>query len=120
MSDALEAYNQIKEDGGEAIIIFNGIDMIDPVEEDIIDGTDITVNTYGVRTNFKEELVDGTMIKKDDCKIIVPAYGLDSIDIKNNYTRCSVTFSSTQWNIIDVKPISPSGTDIIYYLHARK
>lgn len=120
MSDVLDAYNSIKEDGGAITITFDNDDIVDAVEEDFDLNADIAISTYAVRTGFKQEVIDGTLVKLGDCKFIVPAYGLDSIDIKTNYKRCSVSFAGEDWKVIDVKPISPAGTDIIYYLHSRK
>lgn len=120
MSDVTDAYNSIKEDGGSIVITYSNDAIIDAVEEDFNNSADISVSTYAVRTSFKEDVVDGTMIKSGDCKLIVPAYGMDSLSIKTNYKKCSVSFAGETWNIVDVKPISPAGTDIIYYLHSRK
>ena len=50
MSDVLDAYNSIKEDGGAITITFDNDDIVDAVEEDFDLNADIAISTYAVRT----------------------------------------------------------------------
>lgn len=155
MSDVIDAYNSIKEDGGKVTIIYEPLEIVDPVEEsdkeydpveeetppaggsggteepedpedqgDTEDPEDTedpnTYTTYGVQLSFSDDLIDGSLIKYSDCKIIVPALGIEALDIKKNFQSCRVIFGNDTWKIMNVKSISPYGADIIYYLHSRK
>lgn len=152
MSDVIDAYNSIKEDGGKVTIIYEPLEIIDPVEESDKEYDPVeeetppsggsgsgpegpgepeepseeetedpnTYTTYGVQLSFTDDLIDGSLIKYSDCKIIVPALGIEDLNIKKNFQSCKIIFGEETWKILNVKSISPYGTDIIYYLHSRK
>lgn len=58
--------------------------------------------------------IEGTVIRKDDKKILLEANGYIP-DVGD-----SVLIKSIKFDIVGVKPLSPSGVDVIYTLQVRR
>ena len=120
MSDVLDAYNSIREDGGSATVTLIVDQTVNPLTGTSASGSDTSVSTYAVQSNFQTSDIDGSLVKFGDCKLMIPSYGLDSLSVKDNKTRLRITFGSETWKVNDVKTIAPYGVDILYIFHARK
>lgn len=120
MSDVLDAYNSIKEDGGELTMTLIGDQTINPLTGVQSGDSDVSISTYGVQTSFELSDVDGSLIRIDDCKFLVPAYGLEGLSIKSNKVNLRIDWNSETWKIQNIKSISPYGVDILYICHSRK
>ena len=88
-----------------------------PFERD--DPTTQNFPTAAVWLSYKDNRVDGAIIRRGDQRVLVPAADLGSIE-PNNITDSIVRASGEAWNIVEVKPLSPNGQKIIYELQVRK
>lgn len=120
MGDIIDVYNSIKEDGGSITVTLVADKTVNPLTGVSSSATDVVISTYGVQTNFKNSDIDGTIIAIGDCNMIVPSYGLESLDVKNNKVRLRITSNSDVWKVRNIKTLSPYGEDIIYTFHMRK
>ena len=120
MSDLKDAYDSIAEDGGSVMITLEGDSVVNPVTESVIPGDDISISTFGVQKNFKLADIDGSIVQYGDCELIVPAYGLESLSVKNNKNKLTIVFNSETWKVIGIRPLAPYALDILYYFHLRK
>lgn len=120
MSDLIDAYDSISEDGGPVTITLEGDSVVDPVTETIIPGTDVSISTFGVQKNFKLADIDGSIVQYGDCELIIPAYGIESLSVKDNKNKLTIIFNSETWKVIGIRPLAPYAVDILYYFHLRK
>lgn len=120
MSDVLDAYNSIKEDGGAITITLIGDQTVNPLTGVASGDDDVSVSTYGVQSKFKLSDVDGTLVRIDDCKFIVSAYGLESLSVKENKVNLRITWNSETWGVQNINTIAPYAEDILYIFHSRK
>lgn len=120
MTDVLDAYNAIKEDGGEITITLLGDQTINPLTGTSSGDADVTEETYGIQTNFKTSDIDGSLVRIGDQKMIVPAHGLEPLSVRDNKAKLRVTCNSGTWKVNHIETLSPYDVDIIYYLFLRK
>lgn len=120
MSDVLDAYNSIKDDGGAAIVTLIASPTMNPLTGLTPAGSDVSVSTYAVQTNFDISDIDGSLVIAGDCKMIIPAYGLESLSVKDNKARIKITFNSEIWTVRGIITVAPYGVDILYKFHLRK
>jgi hypothetical protein len=111
------AYDLIREKGGELTLrIFTQTsDPNEPWKPGESTSTDKVI--HGVFLKYKEELVDGTEIHKEDQKVLVAGKGLTLPADPNGH----IIVDGVAWKIIKVKALNPTARDpILYSLQVRK
>ena len=75
----------------------------------------------GLFTRFREELVNGTLIKSEDRRVLVPGLDLGERDFEARI-RAHITLAKTGqiWQVQDISRVAPDENTIIYIFHARK
>lgn len=112
---ATNAQSAIEDAGTTITVTRKTVDSFDPALGYTVPGADIVATGYGVQTAYKSRDIDGTVIKLGDMRLLIGP-GL-SIEPSVNDT---VTVDSVTWNIVDVSPVSPAGTDCLYICQVRR
>ena len=74
--------------------------------------TIITYTGVGVLTEYEQEEIDGTNIKREDKKIL-------TIDVPEPIFGDVVTIGGTKYQVIYTQKISPGGVDVLYKVQVR-
>ena len=69
--------------------------------------------TKGIEQTIKSELIDGTRIKTGDRLFVLGNSFAPTVDD-------DVLIGAVAWSIINVRPVSPAGTDLVYFVQVRK
>lgn len=77
-----------------------------------------TLTANAVFLDIDQKLIDGTLIKTGDMKVLLSALNFD-IPPKLKGTISRLTENEV-WNIEEVKPLNPGGIKLIYTLLVRK
>lgn len=77
--------------------------------------TKTTYSCYGVITNYAANEIDGTVIRRDDRKVLLAAGGLAVMPT----TADTLTIGGVELAIMHVEPIAPSNVPIIYTVQVR-
>ncbi len=72
--------------------------------------------THGLFTAYERRIVDGTLIRADDQKVLIPAQGLAIAPT----TKDRLEDDGSEWRILSVKPLRPGDSVILYELHVRR
>lgn len=70
--------------------------------------------TYGIKTRYYTQHIDGTIIQMNDIKLLIPAYGLPALTINHK-----VLIGSIEQNVISVSSIEPGNVPLLYELQVR-
>lgn len=78
-------------------------------------------NLTGLFTRFDERLVNGTLIKSEDRRVLVPGLDLGEQNFESRL-RGSITVKETGrvWQIQDVARVAPDENTVVYIFHVRK
>lgn len=80
-----------------------------------IDTTSTTTFTgKAAHLNYKNSEIDGTQVIKGDSRLILEATA--TVPLVSD----TVTVDSIVWRVMDVEPVSPAGTVVIYKIQVRK
>ena len=85
-----------------------------PWDPPVVTTTAITV--YVVAESYRDALVDGATIKAGDVKVTLSALGLSVVPLIED----TLTLGSDVYSFVDIKPLSPGGTVVLYEIQARK
>lgn len=73
-----------------------------------------SINGTGVKLNYKNAEVDGSVVQMGDAKFLLSARAVPLIDMR-------VTLAGEVWRVISVSPLAPDSTDVVFYtLQLRK
>lgn len=86
---------------------------IDPVTGAITAGTDASKTPTGLFVNFPVEMIDGTRIQAGDKRLIMAA------DV-TPLTTDTVPYGGYTWIVHSVETVSPTGVDIVHFVHIRR
>lgn len=76
----------------------------------------VDVSTYAIRTEYKKNEIDGTVVQQGDCLLLVPAYGLQSgLD-----TTYQVLIDSEVQNVVHIGTISPGNVPLLFKIQVRE
>lgn len=120
MSDVTDAYNAILEDGGPITVSLLADLTVNPLTGVSSSDSTLTVPTYGVQTNLKTSDIDGSLVRIGDQKMIVPALGLESFNVRDNKVRLRVSCNTGTWKVNHIGTLAPYDVDILYYFFLRK
>lgn len=84
-----------------------------PVTGVVTPGDDATVTTTGLLMPYPDGMVDGTRILDSDRELI----------LSNEQTPLPTdkpTINGQNWMIVNIKTISPAGTDVVYFCQVRR
>lgn len=81
--------------------------------------TDVSTDVIAVFLDYDEEFINGTTIRKDDQKVLFNASVTFAPNLVGYITR-QVGDITERWNILNVKPLNPGGTIIMYTVQVRK
>ena len=73
----------------------------------------------GLRTNYRQEDIDGTYILQGDTRILLSPTALDGSDIPEPSTNDVIMFDGSEYNIIRVGPWNFAGVSCGYELQCR-
>jgi len=100
--------------GGVGVVTRTAGATFNPATGNYTGGTTTTITGKGVRIEFDKSEIDGSVIQAGDVRILFDADGGTPINDDN------LSFNSTNYRVMNVKPQSPSGTDIYYELQCRR
>lgn len=106
------ALNQIKAKGILLTFSTVTVDSFDP-ELGRNNTTASTYSSYGLSLNYKSGLIDGTIIKSGDIRLLMDSTTEPKINDK-------VTIDSKSYKIISVKQTNPAGIAVMYEAQLRK
>ena len=109
------AYNAIKDNGTTISIRKFTEGTYNPATDSYTGSTWTSYTAYAVMSRYKERDVDGTLVKKGDKRMLIPAYNLTVTLEEGDIIR----HSSKDWRVVDPNPIEPDGTVIIYKAQVR-
>lgn len=88
--------------------------VIDPATGTVTSaGTVTNVSGYGVASNYRNAEIDGESILASDVRLIASNVATEP---EPDWT---VIVNSRTWRVMDVQPINPAGTNIIYICQLR-
>ena len=102
-------------DNGQAIVFtFETGEVIDPATGTVTTpASESTVNGYGVATNFKNAEIDGQSVLASDLKLLAS-------NISTAPTvGAKVSVNGKTWRIMQVMPINPANTNVMYICQIR-
>jgi hypothetical protein len=107
------ASNLIAEFGDTAVLTRANGDTFNPATGSYTGGTTLTITGKGARMMFSKSEINGETIQAADVRLMFQAgHGEPLID-----DNC--LFSGIDYRVMDVRIISPAGTDIYYDLQLR-
>ena len=114
--EALEVYNDFKEDGFEITIrVLGDRGEFDAGSLSYVGATAATdYTTYGVKKNYDIRQVDGKIVQSGDTMLYFPAYGLPAITSDNQ-----ILINSTALEVVSLKTIDPGNYPLIYLAQVR-
>ena len=77
-------------------------------------GTTTTLAGQGVRLNYTSSEIDGEIIRRDDARLYF------SGDVGLPRTDDDCLFDAEHYRVMNVKALSPDGTDVMYELQLRR
>ena len=83
------------------------------------DNPTTTTTAYTVQIvvdSYKEFSIDGTTVLTGDRKILLSALGLTVVPTVED----TLTIGGDVWGVVNVKPLSPGATVVLYEIQARK
>lgn len=86
-------------------------DIVDPIENSIV--------TIGLFTQFRQEHIDGTLIKQEDRRVLVAGLNLRDSGIETRLNG-HIELGSQKWQIIAVNQIAPDENTILFVFQVRK
>ena len=99
---------------GAAAVVTNTTGGVSNPATGAIEGATTTVlNGNGFATSYKNTDVDGSSILKSDVKVIIEKTA--SAPVKGS--TCAI--NGKVYRVMEVMPISPAGTDVIYIMQCR-
>lgn len=78
-----------------------------------------SVNTKGVFTLFKQEHIDGTLIKQEDRRVLVAGLSLREASLETRLNG-HIILGSNVWQIISISQVAPDENTILYVFQVRK
>jgi len=81
--------------------------------------TGASIESYpvnGVKLRYKNTDIDGTLVKSGDLRVLLSVEGLTIVPESTDI----IVVSGASWKIIDVKPLEPAETVVLYELQVRK
>ncbi len=76
-----------------------------------------TFTGFAIATSYRQNLVDGTLIKQGDQLFTVAASGLGCVPLT---TDTLTDVKGDVWTIIAVDVVAPGGVDLLYKVQGRK
>lgn len=105
---------RLLESFGQDVVLkrFTG-NSIDPVTGATVAGTDASVTTTGIMKLYASNMIDGTRILATDRELVLSN---EQVPVQTD----TVTIDGEDWSIVAIKPVSPAGTDLVYFVQVRK
>lgn len=100
--------------GEDTTITRLGGATFDPSLGSFSGGTTTTLAGQGVRLNYSSSEVDGEIIRRDDARLYF------SGDVGTPETDDDCLFDAEHYRVMNVRALSPEGTDIMYELQLRR
>jgi len=86
---------------------------LDPVTGIESSASTANLTTTGIVKTYATKLIDGTRIQAGDRLLI-----LDDTQVPDMTDQ--VLIGAEYWNIIDIMPVDPAGTPLVYFVQVRK
>lgn len=104
---------QALSDGGFSITIVSG--AAQPVNPwDAPAGSPTETPVIGIVSNYPRKLIDGTLIRAEDRKILIGATGI------NPTVADKVKIATLEYEIVSVMELAPAGVPLTYEIQARR
>lgn len=110
---AATALRLLQNFGQSVTLVRSTGNSIDPVTGVAVVGTDASVTTTGIMKMYPSFMIDGTRILATDRQIVLSS---EQVPVATD----TVTIGSEDWSIVDIKTVSPAGTDLVYFVQVRK
>ena len=86
---------------------------LDPATGTVSGGTVSTITGSGVRVDYAQSEIDGTVIQRSDFKVLFE--GLAGVPL----TGDKLLFGGLSYRVMTSRPLSPAGVDVIYTVQVR-
>ena len=110
---AVVANELIAEFGADVVFRRTSGGTFDPVTGLTTGATTSDNTAKGIQKTYKASLIDGTRIKNGD-----KLYVIDDGYVPDMGDKLKV--ASEYWSIVDIQPMVPADTPIVYFVQARK
>ncbi|MDB5490357.1 MAG: hypothetical protein JWO78_206 [Micavibrio sp.] len=111
-----QALKAITAKGRTISLIYSSVGSYDPENNQMVEGAEVLMTTKGLLTQFRTNQIDGEIIQASDMRILIAAKGLS---LKPDNTM-KVLDGDEVYQIINVTPLQPGDTAILYTVQARK
>lgn len=91
----------------------DGTSVLDPVTGQYTGGSPINISGYGIQSYYKKEQIDGKLVQKNDVKFV--CVDLSEVPVPGD----TATFGGSSYSVIDVQPIKPADTAVVFIVQAR-
>ncbi|PSL23473.1 hypothetical protein [Dyadobacter jiangsuensis] len=110
------AKEQIEEFGRSVILRRNNQGDYDPATDSFSGGSSADVSVIALFTKFEQNEIDGTIILRDDKKVLIAASSLASPPQHNDI----LVDGDYEYKVLPLDIIRPGDTPLIYKLQVRK
>jgi hypothetical protein len=86
---------------------------INPITGVVTAGTDVSVVTTGLIKPYPEKMIDGTRILSSDRELVLSN---EAVPLPSD----KPIVGGEEWSIVDIKTVSPAGTDVVYFVQVRR
>ena len=104
----------LRENGQAITFSYTTGAVINPATGEVTDaGTTATVTGYGIATNYQNTEIDGESVLAGDLRLIANNVATEP---EPDWT---VSVNSKTWRVMNVQPVNPAGTNVIYICQLR-
>lgn len=93
------------------------VDPDKPWEE--VPPVETSIDTKGIFTQFRQEHIDGTLVKQEDRRVLVAGLSLKEAALEARLNG-QVVLGSNVWQIISISQVAPDENTILYVFQVRK
>lgn len=110
------ALAQIADKGRTITLSSNPDQVYDPATDTFTDGDPITVSVKALFTGYKQNQIDGEIIKSGDKRVLIAAAAMTGAPDKD----AVLTDGNVQYQVIDIDTLQPGDAPILYMLQVRR
>lgn len=74
----------------------------------------VDVATYGIKSRYEKQEIDGTIIQRNDTRLLFPAYGLADVTPSKQ-----ILIGGVSQNVLNINAVSPGNVPLLYEAQIR-
>ncbi|HEY0820256.1 MAG TPA: hypothetical protein VGD46_15835 [Rhizobacter sp.] len=113
------AHNDIVDNGAAVVLSVTGPDVQDGGSGEVTPGPTISVNTYGLVSQFKNSEIDGSAILRGDFRLTASALDLANRNVEPG-PGWKCLLGGKTYRVMDAQPVAPGGIPVLWKLQLRK